>query len=94
MEQCERCGGLLLLDHVCNESEAELMKDMKAHLLKVNTVWVVDYHISYEGDTVEGVFSTEEKAKAFILSKDPDWTPSKRGDRYGYYSILIDEKSI
>jgi len=36
IDQCERCGGAVLLhvEHVCNESEAALMAEMKAETAK------------------------------------------------------------
>lgn len=102
MEQCERCGGLLLMDHVCNESEAELMTAMKEHLLKSKTIWIVEYHIPYDGDSICAAFSTEEKAVAYINKHNPNWASVERGDKngrrsadsrhggYGYYYMIVD----
>lgn len=90
MEQCERCGGLLLMDHVCDESEAELMTVMKDHLAKTKIIWIVEFHIPYEGDTVCGVFSTEEKAVAYINKLEPNWVSVERKDKNGRYSAHRD----
>jgi len=46
-------------------------------------VYIVTFIVTYESETVYGVFSTEEKAKAYILN-------SKRCDEgkgYGFFEI-------
>lgn len=40
-------------------------------------VYVVDSGIDYEGGGVDGVFSTEEKALAYIKKKLPHLTPDR-----------------
>lgn len=43
------------------------------------TVYVVQFHIDYEGSQFIGVFSSEEKAKTYI--------EAQRKDEYGDYYI-------
>jgi hypothetical protein len=59
-------------------------------------VYVVEYSLPYEGSELNGIFSTEEKAKAFVVKRDPEWTTEKMkssgGEGYFVYSVELDSE--
>lgn len=55
-------------------------------------VWLVWSYVNYEGDELHGIFSTEEKAKAF-LEKLKKQMKNKHRDGYDISYREIDDES-
>lgn len=48
--------------------------------MKANEVYVVTFNVPYEGSDVEGIFSTYEKAVAYIKKEEPAAAENKKGE--------------
>ena len=57
--------------------------------LSNTTVWVVSWDIEYEGNMIEGIYSSEEKARRVAEEKNND--NSIFGQSYSVESYIVDD---
>ena len=58
-------------------------------------VFAVTYEVSYEGEELEGIFSTFEKAEAYIVSKiNPAFNYNRQRRNYNIETHELDKEVI